>query len=214
MKKSKISFKTRIKNLDLKGWVFSIGGMAAAITAVVLLEQAALNLPVNADGAEETPTEAVEATEVISKTETAAKYYEEIPLDAEVQKHILIECDRLAIRPSIVFAVINRESEYESNALGDNGESYGLMQVQPKWHYGRMIELKCTNLYNPIHNTTVGVDYLFELIQKDKGIVWALMAYNGGEPYANKMTATGQISEYAQAVLNEAERLDAYVLLQ
>ena len=108
--------------------------------------------------------------------------------------------------------MINRESAYDANALGDNGDSYGLMQVQPKHHYSRMIKLHCTNLYNPIHNTTVGIDYLSELIGKDKGIVWALMAYNGGESYANRMTAAGQISEYAESILNEAERLDAYVL--
>lgn len=211
MKKSKIPFKTRIKLLDIKGWVCSLGSLAAIITVVVFIDQAIAGIPIKAEEPVPIP-EAVEAAEVISETETTTTYYEEIPLETAVQQHILMECDRLAIRPSIVFAMINQESAYKADALGDEGKSFGLMQVQPEHHYGRMLELKCTNLYNPIHNTTVGIDYLFELTQKDKGLVWALMAYNGGEKYANRMTAAGQISEYAETIINEAERLDAYVL--
>ena len=213
MKKSKISFKKRIELLDVKRWVCSLGSLAAIITVIVLIDKAVCGMPIKAEEPDPIP-EQVEAAEATPETKATATYYEEIPLDAEVQKHILIECDRLNIRPSIVFAMIKQESNYDPYALGDNGDSYGLMQVQPKHHYARMIEYKCTNLYNPIHNTTVGIDYLFELIQKDKGIVWALMAFNGGEKYANDMVASSKISDYAENIINEAERLDAYVLLQ
>ena len=209
MKKSKFPIKTKIKLLKVKGWVFSLGGLAAVITIIAVVGVVASKQMIKPEAGKPTPK--TETAEVLSETETTTTYYEDIPLDAEVQQHILIECDRLAIRPSIVFAIIAEESNYQADAKGSNGKSYGLMQVQPKDHYDRMVQYNCTNLFNPIQNTTVGIDYLFELTQKDKGVVWALMAYNGGEKYANEMTAAGQISEYAEAVLNEAERLDAYV---
>ena len=211
MKKSKFLIKTKIKLRNVKGWVFSLGGLAVILTVIAVFGVIASKQLIKPKAPEEL-TEAVEAAEVISEKETTTTYYEEIPLDAEVQKHIFVECDRLAIRPSIVFAIIAEESNYQADAKGSNGKSYGLMQVQPKDHYDRMMQYNCTNLFNPIQNTTVGIDYLFELTQKDKGVVWALMAFNGGEKYANQMVASGQISEYAEAVLNEAERLDTYVL--
>ena len=210
MKKSKFLIKTKIKLRNVKGWVFSLGGLAVILTVIAVFGVVASKQLIKPKAPEEL-TEAVEAAEVLSETETTTTYYEDIPLDAEVQQHILIECDRLAIRPSIVFAIISY-SNYQADAVGSGGKAYGLMQIQPKDHYDRMVQYNCTNLFNPIQNTTVGIDYLFELIQKEKGIVWALMAFNGGEKYANQMVASGQISEYAEAVLNEAERLDTYVL--
>lgn len=211
MEKRKVPLKKRIKQIDLPRWYLSLGGLVVAIAVIFIAGIIAANQQSKAE-------EPATVTEPITAEEQAEgealTYYDEIPLDAELQKHILMECDRLMIRPSIVFAIINQESNYQADAIGSNGKAYGLMQIQPKDHYDRMVQYKCTNLFNPIHNTTVGIDYLFELIQKENGIVWALMAFNGGKKYANEMTAASQISEYAQAVLNEAERLDAYVLQQ
>lgn len=131
--------------------------------------------------------------------------WEGIPLDAELQDFIVSKCEG-EIRPAIVFAMIYCESTYRVDAIGDNGNAFGLMQIQPRWHSQRMAELGCTDLLNAYDNVTVGIDYLSELLERyDGDIAKALTAYNRGS-YAGEVTA------YAKAVINEAERLDMYVL--
>ena len=98
-------------------------------------------------------------------------------------------------------AVIGVESNYNAEAIGDNGRSYGLMQVQTEWHQARIERLKSPDMLNPYDNVTVGIDILAEKISEDKGIEWALMAYNGGNSHADMMRQTGQLSEYAETVI-------------
>lgn len=205
MKKSKIPLKTRIKLLDIKGWACSLGTLAAAITVVVFIDKAVTGIPIKAEEPEPI-SKTVEAVEVIPEQDTTAAYYEEIPLAAELQTFIITECERLNIRPAIIFAMCQRETNYAVDAIGDNGESYGVLQIQPKWHYNRMLELGCTDLLDPKQNVTVALDYLIELINRyDGDICSALVAYNQG-------SYNGVVTEYAETVINEAERLDTYVL--
>ena len=131
--------------------------------------------------------------------------WEEIPLDAELQDFIVSKCE-VKISPAIVFAMIYCESNYRADVIGDGGNSFGLMQIQPRWHSQRMAKLGCTDLLNAYDNVTVGIDYLSELLERyDGDIAKALTAYNRGH-YAGEVTA------YAKAVINEAERLEMYVL--
>lgn len=149
-------------------------------------------------------------TEPTEQTETQPEettYYTDIPLDEELQNHIISECEKVNIDPAIVFAVIKRESGYIVEIMGDNGRSYGLMQIQLRWHSGRMEKLGCTNLLDPFQNVTVGIDYLSELYKYYGDIGLALTAYNGGYKYADKYKAKDMVSNYAQAVLTEAERI-------
>ena len=131
---------------------------------------------------------------------------DEVPLDAELQEFIFGVAEDYDLEGELVLSVIGHESNYQHCALGDDGESYGLMQVKKKYHEDRMERLKVTDLYDPYENVIVGVDYLAELIQKG-GIEWGLMAYNGGIAYANEKTELGIITEYAESVLMLAELL-------
>ena len=124
-----------------------------------------------------------------------------VPLDIELQKYIEEQSTEKGIEPELVMAVIGVESNYNSEAIGDNGRSYGLMQVQTEWHQARIERLKSPDMLNPYDNVTVGIDILAEKISKDKGIEWALMAYNGGNSHADMMQQTGQLSEYAETVI-------------
>lgn len=127
--------------------------------------------------------------------------WDNVPLDIEVQDFVIEECNKHGIRPSIIFAMMQAESGFEAETIGDNGQSFGLMQIQPRWHYERMLKLNCTNLFDEKQNITVGIDILAELIEQGKGIEWALTAYNAGA--SNADTATDR--SYALAVLNLAE---------
>ena len=119
----------------------------------------------------------------------------DVPLDAELQKHIIETAEANGIDPTIVLAMAFHESTYRTDAIGDNGNSYGLLQVQPRWHYARMERLGCTDLLDPYQNVVVGIDYLCEMLSKYDGeMAKALTAYNKGH-YA------GTVTSYAHTVL-------------
>lgn len=127
--------------------------------------------------------------------------YYDVPLDEALQGHIFALCEDYGIDPSIIIAMIKKESTFKSDAIGDNGNSFGLMQIQQRFHQERMDRLGCTDLLDPYQNVMVGIDLLGELIDMDRGLEWALMAYNGGYAYANKKVSEGVLSAYAETVL-------------
>lgn len=127
----------------------------------------------------------------------------DVPLDAELQLFIAQACERHHIDPAIIMAMIERESSYQANVMGDGGNSFGLMQIQPRWHQGRMDKLGVTDLLDPYQNVTVGIDYLAELLERGKGLEWALMAYNAGPSGANSGIGSG----YALKILTNSEIL-------
>lgn len=178
---------------------------AAALLLVVIA------FPRPADGKTAPPEEAeaaepAEAIEVVAEEIPPQKPEYDIPLDMELQQYIITLAERYDLAPELVFAVIGTESNYNPNRTGDNGNSIGLMQIQPRWHQERMDRLDVDNLYNPFENVLVGIDLLAEEIRKG-GVTWGLTAYNAGEDHANFMEQTGQVSEYAETVLKLAEEL-------
>ena len=180
--------------------------LVAALCTVMVVYS--VNLPSNAS---ESTAGGITAPKIETESEmplkTLTKRWEDIPLSAELQQYIIDECKERNIRPEIIIAMIGRESTYRADEIGDNEQAFGLMQIHPRWHYMRMLELDCTNLLDPFQNVTVGIDYLDELIDMGRGIEWALTAYNGGFATANKLAAQSKISSYARLILNDAERL-------
>lgn len=142
--------------------------------------------------------------------QTAAELYElpkeepalyDVPLDKELQLHIIDTCEEYHVDPAIVLAQIWRESTYHADSIGDDGNAYGLMQIWPYWHYPRMQELGCTDLLDPYQNVVVGIDYLAECINRyDGDVAKGLTSYNRGH-YA------GEVTEYARSVMEFAEEL-------
>lgn len=131
----------------------------------------------------------------------------DIPLSEDLQIYITRLCSEYHIDPELIYAMIARESTYNPNAMGDNGRSYGLMQIQLRYVRERMDKLGCTDLLDPYDNVTVGIDLIAEYIDKGYGLEWALMAYNGGEGYAYNMRSQGYVSNYARSVIANAEAM-------
>jgi hypothetical protein len=124
--------------------------------------------------------------------------YFDVPLSRDVQDHIFAECETHNIDPAVIVAQIYQESKFNTYALGDDGRSAGLMQIQAKHHLQRMITLGCTDLYDPYQNITVGIDILDELLDRYDGAMdKALVAYNRG-------SYNGTVTNYAKEILNYA----------
>lgn len=131
----------------------------------------------------------LETDDVITEVHQFIPY--DIPLEYNLQQFIFQSCIEKNINPELVFAIIERESTYNPDLIGDNGNSIGLMQIQPRWHSDRMERLSCVDLLNPYENIAVGIDILSELFDKYTDENYVLMCYNGGESFAQKQWAKG-----------------------
>lgn len=135
----------------------------------------------------------------------------DIELDAELQQWIYDYCISKNISPSLVMAIIEKESDCDSGTVGDSGESIGLMQIQSKWHSERIEQLKVTNLEDPQQNIMVGVDYLLELFEMNPEVEWVLNAYNGGQAYANRMENKSISTDYSKYILTRASEIERMI---
>ena len=163
---------------------------------------------------EQTTTAEQQTTTAIVEVETetvAEPTYNlcDIPLDAELQIWVFDYCKDKKLNPYLIFAMCERESQYKADAVGDSGRSLGIMQIQEQWHQERMDRLGCTDLLNPYQNVTVGIDILIDLYSKCNDTAWVLMAYNGGETYANRNYNAGNISEYARYIMTRTEEMES-----
>lgn len=135
----------------------------------------------------------------------------DVPLDYDLQVFIIQTCEELNIDAAVVMAMIFFESSYQADAIGDGGNSVGLMQIQERWHKERMERLDVTNLLHPYQNVTVGIDFLAELLDEyDGNVEMALMAYNAGRDGADEYWfSKGEYSnEYSQKVTDLARLLN------
>lgn len=146
-----------------------------------------------------------------------AKYNNEIkpfpvPLDTELQQHIISVSDAYNVDPAIVMGIIEKESQFDANAIGDNGDSYGLMQVNAQYHGDRMQELGVTNLLCPYCNVLVGIDYFAECLEKYGDVHKALIVYNAGagKAYDGWFSVGRYQSDYSREVMDNTERIGDY----
>ena len=135
-----------------------------------------------------------------------------VNLDDELQKHIEKLCAEYRIPASVVMAVIETESGCDPNAMGDveDGyyQSFGLMQIREKSHHDRCVRLGADNLFSPYQNTTVGIDYLAELIDYfDGDYEKALSFYNHDDTgeYAYKVLRMAECLMESSMMVEEAE---------
>ena len=135
----------------------------------------------------------------------------DVPLENDLQLFIADLCEEVNIDPELVLAMIEQESQWDAAAVGDNGRSFGLMQVQERWHKDRMNGLGCDDLLDPYQNVLVGIDILAEKMAKYDTTGEALTAYNAGDSGAYKHYFSKGIyaNDYAKEVLARAEELKA-----
>lgn len=96
----------------------------------------------------------------------------------ELPYQILGTANARAVPPELVLAVVHTESRCDANAHGSSDDR-GLMQIIPRWHQNRMSKLNAEDLYEPMGNLRVGIDYLVTLGVHYEPLQ-ALAHYNGG----------------------------------
>ena len=112
-------------------------------------------------------------------------------VQAEEQKDYIEEtAESYSISPKLVKAIIEVESGGDANAVGDNGNSLGLMQIQLRYHAQRLKEGE--SLLDPKVNVRVGCEILSEIMDKYGTLDEALTVYNAGHDtgdrsYANRV---------------------------
>jgi soluble lytic murein transglycosylase-like protein len=132
------------------------------------------------------------------------RYIDGCPLPKKTQREIFEICAGATVSFELVIALIEKESGFDPKCVSDEGQSVGLMQIQKKWHREVMDKLGCRDLYDPLQNVRVGVELLKRHFETYQDAAAALMAYNGGQAYADRMIAKGEISAYAASVLEKA----------
>lgn len=125
-------------------------------------------------------------------------------LDATTQWAIYDVCDRDNQLFCTVMAIAWKESLYQTDIIGDGGDSIGMMQINTRWNTDRMERLGVTNLTDPVQSSMVAVDLLRELAETfDSGIsdTTTLMAYNMGPTGARRAIDAGTYeTAYTQEV--------------
>ncbi|MDO4331790.1 MAG: lytic transglycosylase domain-containing protein [Eubacteriales bacterium] len=128
----------------------------------------------------------------------------------KMQCYTYILCKLYGVEYSVVVALIEQESGYTFDKVGDDGNSIGYMQVYESAHTDRMERLNCTNLMNPYQNVKVGIDFLAELIEKYGTVQDALAAYNYGERGAREHLWNNGIYVYSynEGIMSRARELE------
>lgn len=176
-------------------------------------------LPVVSSSAETTQSEELGADCGSDLYDEEFRYYE-IPQEYKdaggcfpeaVQTYLWSECKEYGVDYPTVLALIERESGYQWDKVGDHGNSKGYMQIYEKWHTERMEAEGVTDLFNPYQNIRVGLSYLREIQDKylaSSGESCVLMAYNMGESTAKKLWAKDIYSSvYSREVIARAQEL-------
>lgn len=128
----------------------------------------------------------------------------------KMQCYTYILCKQYGVDYSLVVALIERESGYVFDKVGDDGNSIGYMQIYESAHTDRMERLNCTNIKNPYQNVMVGIDFLAELIEKYGTVQDAFAAYNYGERGAREHLWNKGIYVYSynEGIMNRARELE------
>ena len=137
----------------------------------------------------------------------------DVPLEAETQWAIFGQCGQDTDLFCAVMAIASVESDFDPQMVGDGGDSIGMMQINTRWHMGRMEALGVTDLTDPVQCAAVAIDYLLELegiLEAGPGDHRLYVGYNAGPSRAKRTSSTAysrEIMAVYQRYIAEMEAL-------
>lgn len=105
--------------------------------------------------------------------------HEEIPLDFDLQCHLIAVCEEYGVPQNVALGVIQAESSFTATAA--NGSCYGYMQINSINSAWLAEKIGVTDLTDPYQNIRSGVFILSDLYGKYGDWHKALICYNYGE---------------------------------
>lgn len=123
---------------------------------------------------------------------------QQIPMPEEYIAHVCTVCREYTLDPAVLFGIMWQESRFTPDAIGDNGQSFGILQIKRKWHEERIQRLGVTDLTDEWQEIYVACDYLAEIRETHPDIHQMLTIYRYGD-----LNITGE--DYAAIVLGKAE---------
>ena len=186
--------------------------LLAAFTLIIctFADDVTNNVEVNRDSVVSEASDNIVEAEPEPEPEPEIDIYP-VDLDPDLQRYIIKTCEEYKINPSIVIAMCFYESSFNPDAVGDNGESMGLMGISPRWCWPEMERLNCPDMTDPYQNVTVGIDIIARKMAKyDGNPEMALMAYNAGDAGAHRLWFDNGIysTTYSSNIMNMSWALD------
>lgn len=131
-----------------------------------------------------------------------------VDMDEYLQEYVFNLCYCYNIDWTLVMALIEKESQYQSNVVSKT-DDYGLMQIN-KSNFEWLTDVTgVTDFLNAKDNIRCGVFVLRKLFEKYDDPCKVLMAYNMGENGAGKLWDMGIYqTEYSQDVLTIQQRME------
>lgn len=150
-------------------------------------------------------------TEEMAKAEsnTIGDFYFNVPLESSVQNYIFELCEKEGIELTLIFAMIQNESNFNANIISRTND-YGLMQINKINHQWLSETYNITDFLDPYQNILCGVKIISKYVHKyDGDLNRALMAYNLGETGAKRAWQNGIYSTaYSQRILEYKKHYD------
>lgn len=152
------------------------------------------------------PVEEANENELIEQALLEQGYFhEEIPLDYDLQAHLIAVCEEYGVPMCVALGVIQAESTFTATA--QNGSCYGYMQINSINSEWLNEKLGVTDLTDPYQNIRSGVYILSDLYGKYGDWHKALVCYNYGESGAQKHVFSQgyTTTSYSRTVMAYAE---------
>ena len=164
----------------------------------------------------EPTTETAPETSGASETEeTEETTYEQVeiyqPVDSlmapDLQAWVYAYSCQEGVDPFVIMAICERESGCTERILGDNGNAFGIMQVQVRWVPDKLAAHGWTSddMLRAEPCIVIGVEILKQHLLTGRGMEYALTAYRYGPQQAQ---ACAQ-SDYSAEILRRAAELEA-----
>ena len=145
---------------------------------------------------------------VVSKVDRF-KPVKQCPWTKKQQKKIKAICDKYSISFELCIAQAKVESNWNTKCVYDNGNSKGAWQIQYK-HWSKLIKkLGYTenDLFDLYKSCEIYCAIMLSHFEEDEDVYHALMTYNGGKAYADRLYYDkGIVSKYAKKVCKYADK--------
>lgn len=127
--------------------------------------------------------------------------YYELPLSNDEQDIVNSVCEKFEIDNRLIYGMALTESTCNPDLIGDSGESFGMLQIQPKWWSHYFDQYGCSDWLSIKDNVTVSCAIITEFSARFGGDIRSVLnAYNTGDGSCH--------NGYADRVFEKMENLE------